>query len=150
MFLEIEITSGEYSISTDKSKLNIELVHDFLSKSYWAMDIPKAVVKNAVRHSLCFGVYRDDQQVGFARVISDFSTFAYMADVFVLEEHRGKGLGKLLVETMIDHPDLLRMPRWMLLTKDANDLYQKMGFARPEKPERIMERLDPTAFDESA
>lgn len=148
MFLELEVSSENHSISTDKTKLDIDMIYDFLRASYWAMDLPKRAVKDAIRHSLCFGLYEKDRQVGFARVISDFATFAYLADVFLLEAYRGKGLGKWLLSTVLDHPDLLRMPRWLLLTKDAHAFYEKQAFVSVAAPEHMMERLDPDAYNE--
>lgn len=130
-----------YYISTDSALLDVPLIHSFLSKSYWARDIPQSIVRNSIDHSLCFGVFWGAEQVGFARVVSDYSTFAYLADVFILDAHRGKGLSKKLMETVMGHPSLQGLRRWMLATADAHGLYRQFGFGSLQKPERIMEIL---------
>ena len=120
---------NKYSISTKKQLLDIEMIHDFLStKAYWSLKIPRETVIKSIEHSLCFGVYQDSKQVGFARVISDYSTIAYLGDVFILEAHRGKGLAKLLLEAIMNHVELQGLRRWILLTGDAHDLYKKFGW----------------------
>ena len=135
---------GDYLISTDRQRLNIEFIHEYLStETYWAKGRPLEVVDRSIQHSLVFGLYRGDAQVGFARVITDYATFAWLADVFVLESHRGRGLGKWLTETIISHPDLQGFRRWALATKDAHELYRQFGFAELKLPERWMERRDP-------
>ena len=131
---------GEYTISTAKERLDIEAIHAFLTSSYWATGIPRAVVERSIEHSLCFGVYHGQRQVGFARVITDFATFAYIGDVFIVEEYRGRGLSKWLVEAIAEHPDLQGLRRWLLLTRDAHGLYEKIGFTPARTPERVMER----------
>jgi len=117
-----------FYISTDKGKLNLETIHNLLNNSYWAKNIPLSVVEKCINNSLCFGVYEGDKQVGFGRLITDYATFAYFSDVFILEEYRGLGLGKWLVETMLQHPDLQGLRRWLLATKDAQELYRQFGF----------------------
>jgi GNAT superfamily N-acetyltransferase len=134
---------GEYLISTDKSRLNVELVRDFLKLSYWASGIPVEIVRRSIDNSLVFGVYTDDEQVGFARVVTDYATFAYLADVFVLEAHRGRGLGKWMMQVITSHPRLQGFRRWMLATRDAHELYRKYGFAELERPETFMEIVTP-------
>jgi GNAT superfamily N-acetyltransferase len=135
---------GAYTISTDRQRLDVKLIHQFLSTStYWATGRPHEVVQRSLDHSLCFGLYRDGEQVGFARVITDYATFAWVADVFVLEAHQGQGLGKWLTEVIIAHPELQGFRRWALATKDAQELYRKFGFADLKRPERWMERHDP-------
>jgi GNAT superfamily N-acetyltransferase len=135
---------GAYTISTDPQRLDLELIHQYLSTStYWATGRPLAVVRRSLEHSLCFGLYRDEAQVGFARVITDYATFAWVADVFVLEAHRGQGLGVWLMEVILAHPDLQGFRRWALSTKDARELYRRFGFAELARPERWMERRDP-------
>jgi len=135
---------GEYSISTDPSRLNVDLIHDFLSKqSYWATGRLRDVVERSIQNSLSFGIYRGRDQVGFARIVTDYATFAWIADVFVLPEHRGQGLSRWLMETMIAHPRLQGFRRWVLSTKDAHGLYEKFGFIKLHRPERWMERPDP-------
>ena len=135
---------GEYLISTDKARLDIELIHNYLANSsYWAVGRPLEVVRRSIEHSLAFGLYRDAQQIGFARVITDYATFAWLADVFVLEEFRGQGLGKWLVDVIISHPDLQGFRRWVLSTRDAHELYRRVGFRELKRTERWMERADP-------
>ena len=131
-----------YLISTDASMLDLEVVHGYLSRSYWAAGVPEDVVRRSVENSLCFGVYRGEEQAGFARVVTDRATFAYLADVFVLEEHRGQGIGKWLVEVILSHPDLQGLRRWMLATRDAHDLYRRYAFTELARPGIFMERKD--------
>src|SRR5437899_9074093 len=119
---------GEFEISTDPSRVNAAAVHAFLAASYWARGVPLPVVERSIRNSICFGIYRGDEQAGFARVITDRATFAYLADVFVFEAFRGRGLSKWLMECVMAHPDLQGLRRWSLLTRDAHGLYQKLGF----------------------
>lgn len=138
-----EWRQGKYLVSTEISKLDIDVIHTFLSKSYWAQGISREVVEQSLEHSLSFGVYKDEQQVGFARVVSDYATFAYISDVFILEEYRGLGLSKWLMQAVVEHPALQGLRRWMLLTRDAHGLYRKVGFAAPARPERYMERVLP-------
>ncbi len=130
---------NRFSISTDKSKLDLEVIHNFLSNSYWAENIPLSVVQKCIDNSFCFGVYEGEKQVGFARVITDYSTFAYFSDVFILEDYRGLGLGTWLIETIMAHPELQGLRRWMLATKDAHRLYQPFGFQELKTPEWFME-----------
>jgi GNAT superfamily N-acetyltransferase len=142
-----EWTRGEFVISTDRSRLDVEAVHRFLStESYWSPGIPLEVVRRAIEHSLPFGVYRGGQQVGFARVVTDFTTFAYLADVFILESQRGQGLSKWLMEAILSHPDLQGLRRWMLATRDAHGLYAQHGFKPLKAPERFMEKHDPDVY----
>jgi GNAT superfamily N-acetyltransferase len=142
-----EWTRGEFVISTDRSRVDVEAVHRFLSTdSYWSPGIPLEVVRRAIENSLPFGLYRGRELVGFARVTTDFATFAYLADVFVLDAVRGRGLGKWLVETLVAHPDLQGLRRWMLATRDAHGLYAQHGFSPLKAPERFMERLDPDVY----
>lgn len=139
---------GAYTISTDRARLDVGLVHKYLSESsYWAQGRPREVVERSIGHSLAFGVYLDERQVGFARVITDYATFAWIADVFVLEEYRGQGLGRWLSEVMIAHPDLQGFRRWALATKDAHELYRRVGFRELLRAERWMERCDPQTLE---
>jgi GNAT superfamily N-acetyltransferase len=131
-----------YLISTDASMLDLEVVHGYLSRSYWAAGVPEDVVRRSIENSLCFGVYRGEDQAGFARVVTDRVTFAYLADVFVLEEHRGQGIGKWLVEVILSHPDLQGLRRWMLATRDAHDLYRRYAFTELARLGIFMERKD--------
>jgi len=136
-----------YLISTDKSLLDIDAVHEFLSQSsYWAENIAKSVVQKSIDHSLCFAVYHHNKLVGFARVISDFATFAYLADVFIVQGHRGKGLSKWLMQTIVEHPHLQGLRRFTLATRDAHGLYAQFGFTLFDKPERWMHIHDPDVY----
>lgn len=136
----IIMDSPQIIISTDKKQLDIDYIHSFLSQSYWAEGIPKHAVEKSINNSFCFGVYVVDQQVGFARVITDFTTFAYLADVFIDETQRGKGIGKRLVEEITNHDELVGLKRWHLLTDDAQKLYSQYGFVVPENPAIHMEK----------
>lgn len=129
-----------YTISTDKSILDMELIHRFLSeRSYWAQNISREIVERSIANSLCFGVYDGDRQVGFARAVTDFATVAYVADVFVVESHRGRGISKQLMAAMLEHPSLKGLRRWHLVTTDAHDLYRQFGFRELESPHKHME-----------
>lgn len=132
-----------YTISTDKKSLNIGVIHTFLDTSYWAAGRSVETIRRSIENSIAFGIYKGDEQVGFARVITDYATFAWIADVFVLESHRGQGLSKWLMEVIISHPELQGFRRWVLATKDAHDLYRKFGFTELTRPERWMEWHDP-------
>lgn len=138
--------ANDYEVSDDKHRLDVTAIHAYLTQSYWSPGIPKAVVERAIEGSLCFGVYRQSQQVGFARVITDKATFAYLADVFVLEAHRGRGLSKRLMQSIAAHPDLQGLRRFMLATRDAHSLYQQFGFTEVATPSRLMEILRPGAY----
>jgi N-acetylglutamate synthase-like GNAT family acetyltransferase len=137
---------GAYVISTDRSRLDIDTIHSFLADSYWSPGIPREVVERAVANSLNFGVYCGNQLVGFGRVISDFATFAYIADVFVVSGHRGKGLSKWLMECIMSHPDLQGLRRWMLMTADAHGLYSQSGFTPMKNPQNAMEKWNPENY----
>lgn len=130
---------GEFRVSTNPKQLDVRAIHEFLARSYWSEGIPREIVERSIRGSLCFGVYRGEQQIGFARVISDRATYAYLADVYILEEFRGRGLGTWLMECIMTHPELKNLRRWALLTRDAHRLYEKFGFTAPKKPDRHME-----------
>jgi GNAT superfamily N-acetyltransferase len=137
-----------YTVSTDPERIDLSVVHGYLARSYWATGIPVALVRKAIENSLCFGIYDEGnaEQVGFARVISDYATYAYLADVFILEEHRGRGLSKWLMECILAHPEL-QLPRtFFLATKDAHGLYSQFGFIPVEAPERYMVRRNPEVF----
>ena len=136
-----------FTISADPARLDRTLIHEFLADSYWAKGIPRETVDRSIEGALCFGLYQNDRQVGFARVITDRATFAYLADVFVLESHRGRGLAAWLMETILGHPDLQGLRRWMLLTRDAHPLYRKVGFTELAHPERVMERVDAGVYE---
>lgn len=137
----------EFRISTEKAELDIQLIHHFLSeKTYWAKDIPIALVQTSIEHSLCFGGFLGNAQVAFARVISDYATFANLVDVFVLPEHRGKGYSKLLMAAVFGHPQLQGLRRFTLATGDAHDLYAQYGFTAPLYPQSLMERYFPGIY----
>jgi ribosomal protein S18 acetylase RimI-like enzyme len=144
--LSYEWRRGEYLISTNRGKIDLASVHGFLTTSYWAAGIPAEVVQRSIEHSLAFGVYAREQQVGFARVITDYATYAYLADVFVLESFRGQGLGTWLVECIAAHPALQGLRRWTLFTRDAHALYEKVGFERVTSAERLMVRNFPDVY----
>jgi GNAT superfamily N-acetyltransferase len=134
-----EEQKDDFLISTDKSKLDIVAVHNYLcNESYWAMDISFDTVKRSIENSFCFGIYKENSQIGFARLITDYATFAYLADVFVLEAYRGKGLSKWLMDFMLTNPEMKGLRRWLLTTKDAHGLYKQFGFIVHDKPERVM------------
>jgi GNAT superfamily N-acetyltransferase len=132
-----------YEISTDPSRLQLDAIHAYLTRSYWSPGIPKDVVARAIANSMCFGLYLGESQVGFARVVTDKSSFAYLADVYVLEAHRGQGLSKRLVQAVQAHPELQGMRRFLLATRDAHGLYAQFGFAAPAKPQNFMEIRTP-------
>lgn len=134
---------GEYTISTDRARLDFDVIHDFLDQSYWAAGRAVETIRRSVENSLPFGVYRGARQIGFARVLTDYATFAWIADVFIIEEFRGRGLSKWLMETILAHPELQGFRRWVLATKDAHGLYRQFGFNELKRPERWMERPDP-------
>ena len=141
------INEWKMEISTDKQRLDIEMIHRFLvEESYWAKTRTFEQTKTAIENSLCFGVYDEGQQVGFARVVSDRATFAYLGDVFILDAYRGRGLSKQLMETIVAHPELQGLRRWLLATKDAHGLYEQFDFASLKFPERWMERTAPDAY----
>lgn len=138
-----EISNGPFLLSTDQQLLDLDAVYGFLSGTYWAQHRPRSVFEVAVRNSLCFGIYREFLQVGFARAITDRATFAYLADVYVLEPYRRRGLGTWLVQSILAHPELMQLRRWCLLTQDMHELYRKCGFDTPANPDHYMEKLQP-------
>lgn len=135
-----KIISEDITISDDRILLQPDVIHSYLTRSYWNEGIPIEFVKKAVDNSFCVGVYYRQKQIGFARVVTDFVLSAYLGDVFILEEFRGRGLSKQLMEFLFDHPELCKIKSWRLATKDAQTLYSKFGFVPVEKPERMMER----------
>ena len=143
---ETEWIKDGYLVSTDKSKIDVETVHDFLSRSYWAENIPLDVVRKSIENSLCFGIYHQQRLIGFARAISDFATFASLADVFILPEQRGKGLSKWLIGIVLEHPQLQGLRRFTLATRDAHSLYAQFGFSLFDKPGRWMQKHDPDVY----
>lgn len=135
-----------YEISTDPARLDVDAIHAFLTRSYWSPGIPRATVARAIQHSVCAGVYLDGAQVGFARVVSDRATFGYLADVYILEVHRGRGLSKALVGTLLEHSDLRGLRRFLLATRDAHGLYSRFGFKPLAAPDRMLELHNPTPY----
>jgi len=131
------------TISTDPSRFDLDVIRGYLARSYWAAGIPRETVERSIAGSLCFGAFDGDRQTGFARVVTDRATFAYLADVFVLEEFRGRGVATRLMQAIVAHPELQNLRRWLLVTRDAHPLYEKFGFRPLEKPERHMERVAP-------
>ncbi|MDR6844616.1 GNAT family N-acetyltransferase [Flavobacterium granuli] len=143
----IEHSFEDFFITTDKTKLDIIAIHEFLSKhSGWSDNIPFDRVKTAIDNSLNFGLFHNDKQIGFARVISDYSTIAYLGDIYVLENYRGRGLSKILMKIVMQHPNLQGLRRWILLTSTADWLYEKYGFNKLPKPELYMELFDPNVY----
>ncbi len=147
MTLSSEPLKGEYSISSDRERLDLNVVHDFLAASYWSPGLPREVLQRAIEGSVCFGVYHQGKQVGFARVVTDKATFAYLCDVFVLDSHRGRGLGRWLMEAVVAHPDLQGLRRMVLVTRDAHGLYEKFGFLPLARPAGYMELHRPNVYD---
>jgi GNAT superfamily N-acetyltransferase len=145
-----ELHHGDILVTTDPARLDIETVHGFLTRSYWAEGIPREVVERSIRHSICFGAFEGDRQVGFARVITDRATFAYVADVFVLPSHRGRSIGKRLMACITSHPELQNLRLWTLFTRDAHGLYRQHGFREARHPDRLMERRQPQPYGVSA
>ena len=142
-------TDDGYTISDDPARLDLDVVHRYLSTvSYWAQGLPRGVFERSVAGSLCFGLYeKEGQQAGFARVVTDRATFAWLADVFVLPAHRGRGLSKRLMAAILAHPELQRLRRFMLATWDAHGLYRQFGFEAPARPDRLMERHQPDLYE---
>jgi GNAT superfamily N-acetyltransferase len=136
---------GEFEISTERARLDFDVLHDFLSRrSYWARGRSLDLIKRSIEHSLPFGLYKDGQQIGFARVVTDYATFAWLADVFVLAEFRAQGLAQWLIEVISTHPALQGLRRWVLATRDAHELYRRFGFTELAQCDRWMEKFDPT------
>lgn len=137
---------GEYSISTDPTRLDVEAIHSYLARAYWCEGIPRRTLERAIANSLCFGLFQGKDQVGLARFITDSATYAYLCDVYVLEDHRGKGLGKWLMECVLAHPACPGLRRFSLATRDAHGLYRQFGFRELSKPESMMEILRPDIY----
>jgi GNAT superfamily N-acetyltransferase len=146
-----ELRQGHFTASDDRSRINIDYVHAFLTNSYWSPGIPRDVVQRGIANSLTFGVYDENgAQCGFARVVTDHATYAYIADVFIGEAQRGQGLGKLLMRAILSHPDLQGLRRWALATRDAHGLYRQFGFEVVARPERHMEIVDADVYKRRA
>ena len=144
-----ELRDADVLISTDPARLDLDVIHGFLSQSYWAAGIPRETVERSIRHSICFGAFDEGQQVGFARVISDRATYAYVADVFVLPSHRGRNIGKRLMACIASHPELQNLRLWTLFTRDAHGLYRQYGFQDARYPDRLMEKRQARAYRDS-
>jgi GNAT superfamily N-acetyltransferase len=142
----VEASRGTLLISTDPARLDVRAIHEYLTRSYWCPAVPVEIVERSIRGSLCFGLYDDGRQIGFARAITDRATFAYLADVYVLESHRGRGLAKWLIEVVMAHPDLQGLRRFSLVTRDAQGLYARYGFAPLAAPDRHMEIVRPDLY----
>ena len=136
----------EYSISTERSRLDLDVIHKFLTNCYWAKGVPRHIVERSIENSLCFGVFAQDRQVGFARVVTDYATYAYIGDVFIVESHRGQGLSKRLMQAIMEHPQLQGLRRWSLVTRDAHGLYEEFGFTPLTDPGKYMERQNPDVY----
>ncbi len=143
---QTEWRQGEYTINTEKARIDLAFVHDFLKRSYWAREIPVEIVRHSIENSLCFGLYEAEKQIGFARVVTDYATFAYLCDVFVIENKRGRGLSKWLMETVMAHPEVQNLRRWLLATKDAHGLYGQYGFTSLDAPAVFMQRHAPDVY----
>lgn len=141
-----EWVRGAFVISTDRQRLDIDVVHRYLTSSYWAAGMPRALLERGIENSLTFGIYHGDRQVGFARVITDLATYAYLSDVFVLEHSRGQGLSKWLMECILAHPDLQGLRRFALFTRDAQGLYERYGFGPPRGSSTYLERWMPNVY----
>ena len=143
----VEVHQDEFTISTDPARLDVEGTCAFLEQTYWGKTRPRQVMLKSFRNSVCFGVYRGDEQIGFARAVTDFATFAYLADVFIIEAFRKRGLGRWLIQTILNHPELKALRRWALITQDAHDLYRACGFRKLKNPEQYMELKNPWEAD---
>src|SRR5262245_16572910 len=144
--MNIEAARGEFTISTDRDRLDLNAVHSYLVQSYWAEGIPLEILRKAVAESHCYGLYREAEQIGFARVVTDRATFAYLCDVYVLEAFRGRGLGKWLMQVVMEHPDLQGLRRFVLVTRDAHELYRPFGFTSLANPGGFMEIHNPRIY----
>lgn len=142
---DFEARRDQFLISTDPARLDVDAICDFLTRAYWAKGRPRERTERALANSLVFGVYDGDQQIGLARVVTDFAIFAYLCDVFIHEDYRARGLGKWLMQTIMEHPDLQGLRRWTLATNDAHGLYRQFGFDTFVEPQKWMERFRPFA-----
>jgi GNAT superfamily N-acetyltransferase len=145
-----EVRRGPFLVTSDRARFDLDVIHGFLARAYWSPGVPRETVERAIAGSLAFGLFEHDRQVGFARAITDGATFAYLADVFVLEAQRGRGLGVFLMESVMAHPSLQGLRRFTLATRDAHDLYRRFGFTPLAAPDRFMERFAPDACTEAS
>lgn len=141
-----EWRQGQFIVSTDRSRIDLEVVHGYLRDSYWAKGMPRQVLERGIENSLTFGVYDGTRQAGFARVITDLATYAYLSDVFILEEYRGRGLSKWMMECILAHPELQGLRRFALFTRDASGLYERYGFGPARSPSVYLERWVPNVY----
>ena len=148
--MHTEWKQNEFVVSTNPARLDVAAIHAFLTRAYWSEQIPREVIERAVKHSLCFGLFEGNAQIGLARVVTDNATFAYLCDVYVLESYRGRGLGKWLIECVMAHPQLQGLRRFNLVTRDAHGLYAPHGFKPLAKPESHMERHKPDIYKTTA
>src|SRR5262245_50923776 len=139
--MRFEIQHGEFTLSTDPSRLDFEAIHSFLSETYWGKNRSREVLRTALSNSFCFGVYKGSEQIGFSRVITDYATFGYLADVYILEGYRRRGLGRWMINSIISHPSLKGLRRWALVTQDCHNLYRECGFTALTVPDHHMQRL---------
>jgi N-acetylglutamate synthase-like GNAT family acetyltransferase len=143
LLFQIKEYKKEYfTVSTDRRKVDVNKVCDFLARSYWANNRKRETIKKSIEHSLCFSLFDGDEQIGFARVITDGATFAYLCDVFIEDDYRGKNLGKWLLQCIFEHPDVSEVRRFCLVTKDAHEFYKQFGFTSLQEPERFMEKMN--------
>jgi N-acetylglutamate synthase-like GNAT family acetyltransferase len=143
---KVECRKGKFTVSTDRTRLDLDVIHRYLKDVYRSQGIPREVLARSIKNSLCFGLYTRGRQIGFARVVSDFATYAYLGDVFVLDSFRGQGLGKWLMECVMGDPRLQGLRRWSLVTRDAHGLYSQFGFTPLKSPERYMEIHNPNVY----
>jgi GNAT superfamily N-acetyltransferase len=146
----ISRSHADYTLSDDPARLDLDVIHGFLASTYWSPGIPRETLARAIANSLCFGIYLGATQVGFARLVTDRATFAYLADVFVLEPHRGRGLSRALMELILSHPEVQGLRRWLLATRDAHGLYRKFGFSDLANPAVFLTRHDPEIYRRGA
>jgi GNAT superfamily N-acetyltransferase len=144
-----DLTNGSFVVTADRGRIDVDAVHAYLTRSFWARGISKELVAKSIAHSLCFGVFDKQAQVAFARVVTDCSTYAYLCDVYVLEEYRGQGLSKWMMGFVMAHPELQGLRRFQLVTRDAHNLYTRFGFKAPDHPERQMEIFRDGMYDAS-
>lgn len=146
----MEWTKGEFTVTCDPDKQDLSVIHGFLTESYWARGIPRETVARSIRNSLCFALLHNERQIGFARVISDYATIAYLGDVFLVSDYRGRGLSKWLMSCVTQHPDLQGLRRWILATSDAHGLYRQFGFTPLAHPAAFMERHAANVYKKSS
>jgi len=147
---DYEVCQDGFLVSTDPDLLQLDAIQDFLSRAYWAQGRPRHIIQRSIQNSLCFGVYQDAAQVGFARLVTDYTTYAWLCDVFIHEDFRGRGLAKLLIHCVTEHPELQNLRRWALATRDAHGLYEQFGFSQISDPQKYMQIFDPLPYAPSS